>query len=155
MTQPIHALGRWLSFVIAETLAGGFFSIGYLLWGTRGFSRWRGELDETLAAVLPKSPSDPAAWPLYLGVGGTGALEGCLYALTRPLLPKRPEIAGPVFSWAFTFAVVYGGKRIKKRFGQPVPLHGRDARGSIDRKMDVSFHALRGSVLAVIERLSR
>jgi hypothetical protein len=157
MTRPIHALGRRLRFVIAETLAGGLFSIGYLLWGTRGFSRWRGELDETLEAVLPKSPSDPAARLLYLGVGGTGAFEGCMYALTRPLLPKRPEIAGTIFSWAFSLAVVYGGTRIKKRFGQPVPPLSTHARGSfnVTTVMDVRFHVLLGTVLALTERLSR
>jgi hypothetical protein len=157
MTRPIHALGRWLRFVIAETLAGGLFSVGYLLWGTRGFSRWRGELDETLAAVLPKSPSHPAARLLYLGVGGTGAFEGCMYALMRPLLPKRPEIAGPIFSWAFSLAVVHGGTRIKKQFGQAVPPLRTHARGSFNVKTvtDVRFHALLGSVLAAAERLSR
>ena len=148
MTRAVHTVGRWLRFVVAETLVGGLLAVGYLLWGTRGFTRWRRQLDETRKAVLPNSPTDPRARPLYVGVGLVGAVEGCAYALARPLLPKRAAVAGPIFSCVFAFAVVYGGRSIEKRSGRPV--------SALETKAtDLRSHVLFGSVLAVVERLSR
>jgi hypothetical protein len=148
MTQATYALGRWLRFVVAETLGGGIFAVGYLLWGTRGFRRWRDQLDETQKAVLPNSPTDPRARPLYIGVGAVGAIEGCAYALARPLLPKRAALAGPIFSSVFAVAVLCRGKKNKERSGKAVAALGT-------KPTYLRSAAVFGSVLAVVERLSR
>jgi hypothetical protein len=78
---------------------------------------------------------------LYIGVGGVGALEGLGFVLARPLLPRRPEVAGPLFSALVGVRVDFTGR---KRSGSALKL-----------TEGLTSAALMGSTFALVERLSR